>query len=215
LPNDPAILATTVQGAQEYHRSCQTNLIKEKEFLSLSFWAAQLTAAAQLRFILGAAKPSISRLLLPATAALIIQSCYRRHCYVRTTARNYAAARTIQTRFRLVRHLFAEERVLESRLLATGTIQQWYRGIFFSRIAVLRRHILAKIDQLEHVADKSGCARVYAAMARHSLLQAMAYNSPRICLRLRALSIVLDRKVNHYLHLSILDEIAYYLEYLI
>ena len=58
-----------------------------------------------------------------------IQRCYRRHCYVRTAARNYAAARTIQTRFYLVQHLFAEERALESRLLATGTIQQWYRGI--------------------------------------------------------------------------------------
>ena len=195
-----------VQGAQEYHRSCQTNLIKEKEFLPLSFWVA-LTAAAQLGFNLGAAKPSISRLLLPATTALIIQRCYRRHCYVRTAARLHAAARTIQTRFRLMRHLFAEERVLESRLLATCTIQQWYRGTLSTRIAVLRQHILAKIDQLQQVADKSGCARVYAALARHSLLQAiMAYNLPRICLRFRAHFIVLDQKVNHYL------EIAYYSE---
>ena len=96
---------------------------------------------------------------------------------------------------------------MESRLLATVTIhQQWYGGTLSTRIAVLQRHILAKTDQLKHVADKSACARVYAALTVHSLLQAMAYNLPRICLRLGALSIVLDQKVYHYL------EIAYYSE---
>jgi len=66
-----------------YHRQA----VKMVFFL-LCFWSAQ-TAAAQSLFPLGMMQPSDTRLSAPASAALIIQRCYRCHCRhasIRSTA---------------------------------------------------------------------------------------------------------------------------------
>ena len=76
-----------MQGAAEYHRSRQTDHIKEKEYLPPPcFWAVQPTAA-QLEFNnVGIAKPLISHMLLPTAVAPIVQWCDHHHFIINQSA---------------------------------------------------------------------------------------------------------------------------------